>query len=165
MKEINANIKVLEEFRGVDTKIKVECNICGNIWEATPSHLKNGEGCPVCARNKLSKLFVKEKQKFIKEMKEIDPTIKIVGEYKNSKTKIKCKCKDCRYEWEALPSNLLRYRGCPSCSMSKGEKFIKYYLEQNSIDFEAQKRFPECKNIRELPFDFLLTKIQLLHRV
>ena len=158
MKKINPDIKVLEEFRGVDTKIKVKCNICGNIWEATPSHLKNGEGCPVCARNKLSKLFVKEKQKFIKEMEEIDPTIKIVGEYKNSKTKIKCKCKDCRYEWEALPSNLLRYRGCPSCSMSKGEKFIKYYLEQNSIDFEAQKRFPECKNIRELPFDFYLPK-------
>lgn len=158
LKSWNPNVTSIGEFKGVDVKTKIKCNICGHEWDTTPSHLKEGRGCPVCARKHLSSLYVKTQEEFIKEMKEIDPTIEIVGEYKNNKTKIKCKCKDCRYEWEASPSNLLKYRGCPACSMSKGEKFIKYHLEQNNIDFEAQKKFPKCKNIRELPFDFYLPK-------
>lgn len=94
-------------------------------------------------------------------MKEIDPTIEIIGEYVNNRTKIKCRCKDCGNEWEATPSNLLKYRGCPACSASKGEKFIAYYLKENNIAFIPQKRFDDCKDKRALPFDFYLPSFNM----
>ena len=156
LKSWNPNVTSLGEFGGVDVKTKVKCNVCGNEWDVTPSHLKYGVGCPVCARKRLNDLLVKTQEEFIEEMEEIDPTIEVIGGYKNNRTKIRCKCKVCENEWDAMPMNLLRHRGCPSCSMSKGEKFIKHYLEQNNIKFEPQKKFSECKNIRRLPFDFYL---------
>ena len=63
-------------------------------------------------------------------MKDINPTIKIIGKYVNCKTKIKCKCLVCGTVWEATPSNLLKYRGCPACKRSSiGERIVAFYLE------------------------------------
>lgn len=39
---------------------------------------------------------------------------------------------------------------------SYGEDMIKNFLIQNSIDFEREKKFNTCKNLKELPFDFYL---------
>lgn len=161
LKEWNPNIVLLGEFGGVDVKTQVKCKICGNVWESTPSHLKERRGCPICARKYLTSLYVKSKEKFIEEMKKIDPTIEIIGEYVNNRTKIKCRCKDCGNEWEATPSNLLKYRGCPACSASKGEKFIAYYLKENNIAFIPQKRFDDCKDKRALSFDFYLPSFNI----
>ena len=40
--------------------------------------------------------------------------------------------------------------------MSKGELFISKYLEENKIDFKPQYRFKECRDVLELPFDFMV---------
>lgn len=159
--EWNPDVELLSEFKGVDTKVKLKCKKCFHVWEATPSHLKGGTGCPICARKHLASLYVKSQENFIEEMRKIDPTIEIVGQYINTKTKIKCKCRDCGNEWEATPSNLLKFRGCPACSASKGEKFITYYLKENKIDFVPQKRFDDCKDKRTLPFDFYLPSFNM----
>lgn len=47
-------------------------------------------------------------------------------------------------------------RGCPICNNSKGELRIFNWLNNNSILTERQKRFPDCKNKKPLPFDFYL---------
>ena len=61
--------------------------------------------------------------------------IKLLSKYKDSITKIKCKCLTCGYEWEAVPSVLLRPNsGCPKCAGTlkkttedfKNEVFIIY---------------------------------------
>ena len=41
--------------------------------------------------------------------------IEILGEYKGSKIKIKCKCRIDGYEWEVTPNDLLNGYGCPKC--------------------------------------------------
>lgn len=49
---------------------------------------------------------------------------------------------------------------CPKCALniSKGERSIKQYMEENNIEFYMQFRFDDCKNIIPLPFDFYLPK-------
>ena len=91
MYDWNPNVELLSEFKGVDKKVILKCKKCFHIWESTPSHLKERRGCPICARKYLTSLYVKSKEKFIEEMKEIDPTIEIIGEYVNNRTKIKCR--------------------------------------------------------------------------
>lgn len=44
----------------------------------------------------------------------------------------------------------------PRSSMSLGETKVKNILRDLKIDFLAQHRFPNCKNIHTLPFDFYL---------
>ena len=46
---------------------------------------------------------------------------------------------------------------CPHCSSpSKGEEIIKEILEKYNILYERQKKFPDCRYKRVLPFDFYL---------
>lgn len=46
---INSNIKVLSKYIRRKNKIKVECSLCGNVWNPTPNDLLSGCGCPNCA--------------------------------------------------------------------------------------------------------------------
>jgi len=71
------------------------------------------------------------------------------------KTKIKIICKN-HGEFTTTPNNHLRGSGCPSCGQSKGEDRIQKLLEENNIKFIKQHRFPDCKNIKPLSFDFYL---------
>ena len=111
LKEINGDIIILGKYINNKTKIKCKCKIDGYKWEAVPSNLLSGQGCPKCANNKM-KLTHKE---FMDRMKKINSDIEILGEYVNSQIKIKVRCKIDGYEWEVVPNNLLNGRGCPKC--------------------------------------------------
>jgi|GEM_PF-295567 len=56
---------------------------------------------------------------FIKRIKKINSTIKIIGQYTNAKKRIRCQCSICDYQWDAIPNNLLRGHGCPKCGKIK----------------------------------------------
>ena len=46
--------------------------------------------------------------------------------------------------------------GCPICFESKGEKVILEILKKLKIKYKPQLIFKSCKNIRTLPFDFVV---------
>jgi hypothetical protein len=52
LKEKGGTVKRLGDVIGIRYKVKVQCAVCGNIWEATPQTLagaaKAGSGCPIC---------------------------------------------------------------------------------------------------------------------
>lgn len=48
--KVNPNIEVLGKIAGDDKKVLCRCLICRHVWEPRPYNLKNGEGCPVCAK-------------------------------------------------------------------------------------------------------------------
>lgn len=60
----------------------------------------------------------------------VNPSISIKEDYKNSKTKILCECKICKNSWKATPANLLKGRGCPVCTSSKGERIIQSFFKR-----------------------------------
>lgn len=161
IKKINPDILPLGKYTNTNTKVDLLCLKCGHKWSNTPFHLYAGEGCPACANQHKANLLKQDINVFKERMNVVNPTIKIIGEYKNSGTHIKCKCLKCNHEWSAIPSNLIKGTGCPNCSISKGEYKISNCLDTLDVKYEIQKRFDDCKYKRLLPFDFYLSDYNL----
>jgi hypothetical protein len=72
---------------------------------------------------------------------------------------------NCGHEWQAYISDRIQGNCCPICNFSNGENIIEKYLNLQKIKHEHQYRFPSCKNIKSLPFDFILfheTQLKLI---
>ena len=59
---------------------------------------------------------------FVERLGLKNPDIEVLGEYKNQRTKIKVKCKECGHEWLGNPSDLLSGHGCPKCRYVNNSK-------------------------------------------
>lgn len=72
----------------------------------------------------------KTHEQYIQELKEINPNIECIGEYKNIHAKILHRCNIDGYEWEGIPYTLLQGCGCPKCGhKSRIEKCTKTHEE------------------------------------
>ena len=66
----------------------------------------------------------KTHEEFVKELSLINSDIDVIGIYKNSYTKIKCKCKKHNITWDIRPDSLLKGSGCDKCKKEKiGSKY------------------------------------------
>lgn len=141
----------LVEYKNMKTKIKIICKEHGVFEQIPHDHLK-GFGCASCG--KVAKLSLEEfkKRASDKHNKVYDYSLVV---YKNMHTKVNIICPK-HGVFLQTPHSHLKFSGCPKCKRSKGEKIISWYLTKNNICFEEQKKFPECKKIQMLPFDFYL---------
>lgn len=130
IKNVNPYIRITGRYTNNRTKIKCMCLVCNNEWDAIPVNLLKHEGCPKCAEMRVADAKRKSHKEFIKEMKDINPNIKIVDRYINSRTKVECKCSICGCVWNVLPSNLLKGRGCPDCAKKSREIFRRKTHEE-----------------------------------
>jgi hypothetical protein len=140
----------LVDYINNKVKIKILCTIHGEFEQTPYSHL-TGCGCPKCGSNKLNNCEFIVKSVLVHENKY---NYSLVN-YINSKIKVKILC-PIHGEFEQIPNHHLNGSGCSVCKESKGEREIKKYLNDNDIIFIRQKRFPECKDKKPLPFDFYL---------
>jgi hypothetical protein len=147
--EINPNLKILGKYINTGTKIQVECLLDGYIWEATPSWLIRGVGCPRCAGVEKYTTDI-----FIEKFKLKNPEIEIVGEYVNVDTKIEVKCLVDGQVWFPTPRTLWRGSGCPRCNSYKGEKKLYDYLSENKIEYAPQYFFSELRGFFGMPLRF-----------
>lgn len=137
-------------YKNNRTKVKILCPKHG-IFEQIPDDHLQGFGCAKCGCVK--KLTNDE---FINRSKEIHKQYDYsLVEYTNMHTKIKIICLK-HGIFEQTPHNHLKFSGCPKCNKSKGEKIISWFLDKKNIYYEEQKKFKECKNKKQLPFDFYL---------
>lgn len=95
-------------------------------------------------------------EEYVGKVKQINQNIYVVEKYINTKTKILHRCKIDNYEWPASPEKILNGCGCPNCNRSKGEKMVRLWLGNNKILYTPQKKFDDCVDKRQLPFDFYL---------
>lgn len=147
----------LVEYVNDKTKIKIVCSKHGE-FEQTPNAHLNGQGCSKCAnliRNSDKKL---DEKTFINKCKIVhgDRYDYTSINYVDLETKINIICKE-HGKFNQLPKNhLYQKNGCPICNDSKGEKEILKFLINSKVTFIKQHKFPNCKHIRVLPFDFYL---------
>lgn len=81
----------------------------------------------------------KTNDEFINELNSINNNIEVIGVYKNTYTKIKCKCKKHNIVWDVRPDSLLKGAGCDECKKEKigsqyrrtNEEFLKLLSESN----------------------------------
>ena len=116
----NNKYELLEQYKGIKTKIKFKCNICNNEFMMQPAQLLNGTNCPKCAKNQAKQKLTFTEEQFREKLKSIhnDKYINI-DPYINYQTKIKIHCNNCNNEWLITPANLLNGHGCPKCALNK----------------------------------------------
>ena len=76
----------------------------------------------------------KTHEQFIEELGKVNSDIEVLSVYKNSNTKIKCKCLIDGHIWEVFPSSILKRHGCPKCSgylKKTHEQFVKEMKVKN----------------------------------
>ncbi|MDD4804632.1 MAG: zinc-ribbon domain-containing protein [Candidatus Pacebacteria bacterium] len=56
---VNQYILPLDKYEKINKKIRFRCQICGHVWETTPSHTLRGSGCPKCKSSKGEKKISK----------------------------------------------------------------------------------------------------------
>lgn len=117
---INPNIQILGTYKKSSEKLSVRCKVCTYEWQASPSHLMIDAKCPKCSNN-----IRRSTQYFVDEMKDINPTVEILGVYSGRKNKILVRCIECGSEWYPTPNNLLKGSGCPNCKKINNSITIK----------------------------------------
>ena len=50
LEKAEKKIELLSEYKGAHVKVSCLCQICNTKWSVTPGNLKDGTGCPSCAR-------------------------------------------------------------------------------------------------------------------
>lgn len=152
MKIKHPNIIPLDEFKGVNTKMHFKCMVCDYEWYAVSNALlnKSNSGCPKCSNH----VKVSE-QEIINRMKS-NEYVEYIDGYIDTLHHANFKCKICGYEWHTLPLSVIKGRCCPKCNISQGEKRIGEVLDSLNIHYETEYSFDDCKDIRNLRFDFYL---------
>ena len=144
----------IEDYIDTSTKINHKCSK-GHIYPQTPSDHLQSVGCPTCKGT-----FKKTPEEYYNECKEKGLDLPI-EDYKGVNVKIKHKCKY-GHIYPQTPNDHLRGKGCPSCNESKGEKYIRNYLDNNSIKYIPQKTFEDLKDKQPLSYDFYLPDYSML---
>lgn len=148
----------IEDYKGANIKINHKCKK-GHIYPQKPSmHITPNRlnGCPKCnvARRR------KTPAGYIQECKDKGLDLPVEG-YIDNLTKINHICSK-GHIYEQKPSSHLQGIGCPVCSESHGEKYIRNYLDKNNIKYESQKKFKDLKDKTYLSYDFYLPDYNML---
>jgi Zn finger protein HypA/HybF involved in hydrogenase expression len=138
-----------QKYKNSFQKLQWKCEQHGEYSQAVVNHYI-GQRCPECGREITAaahRLTVEEIEKRFPG--ELVPK----QEYKtNTSQKIQWRCLKCGHlYWQSVASHLQGCR-CPRCSESKGEKRIAALLGEGA--FDRQKKFANCRNVRQLRFDF-----------
>lgn len=143
------------EYKQMHKKVKIICSVHGEFSQTPDRHLVGG--CDKCAREKWGRDKTLTNKEFLDRsdsIHEFKYDYSLV-DYKHGHEKVKIIC-PIHGEFQQLPTNHLRGKGCQSCGDSKGEREIRKWLEENSVKYISQKKFKNCRNILPLPFDFYL---------
>lgn len=154
--KVAPHITVIGKYQNCRTPIKHYCTLHNIEWDASPDNILCGHGCWMCGNDKIKDKNSIPYEDYIKRLKKYNPNIICIGKYVNMTTKVKHRCLIDGYEWDSVPAWVLCGRGCPVCSESHGEREIRNWLSEHSIRFITQKRYNDCIDERELPFDFYL---------
>ena len=149
----------IEDYVNTSIKIKHKCSN-GHIYLQTPGNHLNGEGCKICAINVTKNKYKKTSKRYIQECKSKGLDLPL-ERYRGSKVKIKHKCSK-GHIYEQEPTSHLQGYGCLICNESHGEKYIRNYLDNNSIKYISQKTFKDLKDKQPLSYDFYLPKQKVL---
>lgn len=141
LKGILPNIQILDEYSNSHTKIKCQCRQCGKTFTKTPYLLLKGSGCSYCdAKHKF-----RDHEEFVKDLNNINPKIKILGNFTTTKDKILVQCLDCGKEWYSTPNMLLQGNGCRDCYIknNRGENHPNWNPDLSERDRIIGRRYPE----------------------
>lgn len=155
-----------EEIINNTTYIEYKCPKHG-IHKMRLANLLNGRSCPECGYEKARKRYQLPLDQVEKRILECNGVLLNKEEYVNNSYKnLLIKCPECGKPFTTSLVLFTQHGGqvCFDCSNNEsiGEKRIRKFLEEHNILFEQEKWFPDCKDIKPLPFDFYLPELQTI---
>lgn len=137
------------------SKIIVTCPHHGD-WTTTPNWVLSGNGCRACGLISTISSNKYNTSIFIEKAISVHGNLYDYSNvnYISHDIKVKILCRKHGRIFEQTPANHLFGVGCPICKQSKGELQIFKYLVKYGYDFTPQYKFPDCRSIYPLPFDF-----------
>ncbi|WP_079913037.1 hypothetical protein [Paenibacillus sp. 32352] len=119
---------LVSQYQGIKEKLTMKHNSCGYEYKVSSNHFFNGTRCPSCfGKNK------KSTEGFINEVQElVGEEYRVLGEYKNARTKIEMQHMSCGYHYSIVPDSFLRGTRCPACygKIKKNTEIIKKEIFQ-----------------------------------
>lgn len=137
------------------------CGTCGKNFTISSSNQKNKRYCnSTCAASKSLAEFILDAEKTHGKGRYDYSRVVYLGGH----IKVEIGCKEHGWFWQAAHNHAKGGRGCPKCAAkhSKKETRIREWLERVGIQFEYQKKFPDCRYKRPLAFDFWIPEIKVL---
>lgn len=129
----NSNIEILDIYTKAHNRIHCRCKLDGHEWFPKAYSLSNGQGCPICGKEKAAK-HSRSKRKsnsdFKSQLALINPNIIPLEDYISTNTPLEMECLIHNYKWKARPNDLLRGHGCPICGKIKAVKNTTYTHEE-----------------------------------
>lgn len=138
-------------------KINVRCKICGYKFVTTLYYLQKCNVC--CVKCNENNRIRKSEERFIKQLNEKNGHIIMTGVFKSMSDNTDFMCLDCKKSFIRTPHDTLRYLTCPYCSTnSKMEYLIINILNDNSIEFDLHKTYPDLRGVNNglLSYDFYI---------
>lgn len=132
------------EYKNSTTKITIICKKCNFENKVLPhSHFKNG--CKKCQYTNQSKKLTWSNDFFLKKAIEIHgEKFEYLSEYKNKRSKIKLKCKNCNKIFLQEAGSHLRGYGCSKCNKS-----------HKCYPLEIKKFEERCKIVHNENYEYL----------
>lgn len=138
----------LDPYQGVDTKIKCQHNLCGNVWLIRPANFYHGHRCPKCSHQRGANTKLKTTKWFKDQVKSlVGDEYSVISEYVKASVKVKMKHNKCGHVWEITPNNFLKGRRCPNCkSKVLSKNWYKNHKSNVLTKDEAEKRIKNSRN-------------------
>jgi hypothetical protein len=148
---------ISKEIKGTHDYVEYRCNIHFDIVQKVIlGNFIYGYKCKYCGKIKAanSKRHTYEyvQSYFAKRGYELIST-----EYTHARKKLKFRCPKHPDKIQSIAlCDLQNRKGCKYCSMSSGATLIKLMLDELNLNYDAEYRFDDCRNIHPLPFDFVI---------
>lgn len=151
------------EYVHVNKNLTIKCREHGPFNQRASSHLA-GKGCPECGKIERAGKQILSAEVLIERFREAHgkrydySEVKYLGLTK----KVKILCPE-HGEFYQAPRTHLERKGCPECSLSKGETAIANILNENAIDYLVEYKVPEAvPEDANLRYDFFIPSLNLL---
>ena len=149
-------------FKSADRKkYKFNCD-CGHKIEMNLKGISTkGRWCSYCAHQKLCEddsclmCFDNSFKSIEKSCNLHDKSINPRTLFKSTNKKLKFDCDDCNFTFDSQLSSVTNGVWCPYC-VNKTEKILYEKLIFAHPDLKRQYKVNWCKNVRHLPFDFVI---------
>lgn len=150
-KRANGEYELLSVYKDSRSDITVKHKSCGEVFDVRANSFMQGVGCRTCG------LKVQLNNNFSDEVAELtNGRFVVVGDYINSRSKVKIKHMECGLITEVFPTDFKKRLACKHCSMSYGEIQIRKFLEDNQVKFRQEYKFDDLIYKSALRFDFAI---------
>lgn len=117
----------------------------GHLWRVRYDSFKTGNRCPECRKKNMNEKF-KRKYEEVKEYIESFGYELLSDDYINGRSLVLVRCPN-GHEYKVNFNNFkTNNRRCPICNISKGERRIMDWLEENDIEYIYDKEYFEDLN-------------------